>query len=157
MDPEKVLLSPNGVAGHRGLPTRAALGCSVPNLRTLMNIATFTSVIWVPTRRLRTIAKRIGSIFCWSKEHHVGLGVAIVERWVDSHSRTYDVTCYYDAGDWIDIFYVFDTPTTFDCPQRSHTLLLPHGYLDLHLQEVTAPIASFYWTARHPIHLVTTF
>jgi hypothetical protein len=76
----------------------------------------------------------------------IGLGIAIIERWIDSKSRTYDVTRYYDGGDWIDIFYVFQTKSTINRQQESKLYLLPHRFSDL--EKDNSPIEPFYWTDK---------
>ncbi|MBC7329787.1 hypothetical protein H5T88_05435 [bacterium] len=76
----------------------------------------------------------------------IGLGIAIIERWIDSKSKTYDVTRFYDGGDWIDIFYVFQTKSTLNRQQESKVYLLPHRFSDL--EKDKSPIQPFYWTAK---------
>lgn len=88
--------------------------------------------------------------FCWEKGP--GLGISIVERWREARSRTYDVTRYYDGGDWVDIFYVFQTKSTIAHPQTSRILLLPHGSHDL--EKGNAPILPFHWTERNPLAIL---
>ena len=80
-----------------------------------------------------------------------GLGVAVRERWRDSASRTYDVTRYYDAGDWIDLFYVFDCPTLIEREQTSTIYLVPHGPRDLLDESVTPPAQAVWEAFRTPV------
>jgi len=96
--------------------------------------------------------------FTWSKEYSAGLGVALLERWIDAHSTVYDVTRYYDASDSIDIFYDFRYPhepaqVKISRRQNTHILLLPHGFVDLSRSEAIAPVQPFYITYRNPLHL----
>ncbi|MGC9003775.1 MAG: hypothetical protein ACP5KZ_03610, partial [bacterium] len=83
--------------------------------------------------------------FLWD-EPPVGLGIAVLKRWIDSKSRTYDVTRYYDGGDWADIFYVFQTEAIIKRPQESVVLLMPHKFCDLEKED--APIMPIYLTER---------
>lgn len=92
--------------------------------------------------------------FRWDKPP-VGLGVGIIKRWIDCKSRTYDVTRFYDGGDWIDIFYVFQTTAIFTRPQESFVILLPHESCDL--EKGIAPILPFYWTERNGLKTIPIF
>jgi hypothetical protein len=83
--------------------------------------------------------------FSWGNPP-IGLGIAIIERWIDSKSRTYDVTRYYDGGDWVDIFYIFQTKALINRQQESKIFLFPHRFYDLEKDE--APILPFYWTEK---------
>ncbi|MGB9798276.1 MAG: hypothetical protein ACPLSK_06580 [bacterium] len=69
-----------------------------------------------------------------------------LKEWIDSKSRTYDVTRYYDGGDWADIFYVFQTEAIIKRPQESVVLLMPHKFCDLEKED--APIMPIYLTER---------
>lgn len=92
--------------------------------------------------------------FCWDKPA-IGLGIGIVKRWIDSKSRTYDVTRFYDAGDWVDVFYVFQTKTKINRPQLSFLLLLPHKSADF--EKETVPILPYYYTEKRPLKVVPSF
>ncbi|MBC7327330.1 hypothetical protein H5T87_04350 [bacterium] len=92
--------------------------------------------------------------FSWN-EPPLGLGVGIIERWKNSKSRTYDVTRYYDGGDWIDIFYIFQTNAKISSPQRSFVLLLPHRDCDLVNGE--SPILPYYWTEKNTLRKIIIF
>ncbi len=100
-------------------------------------------------------SRKVGWLdFCWDKPP-LGLGIGVVKRWIDSRSRTYDVTRFYDGGDWVDIFYVFQTSTQINRPQESFILLLPHKSCDL--EKGIAPILPFYLTERKGPKMVAIF
>lgn len=92
--------------------------------------------------------------FCWDGPD-IGLGIGIVRRWIDSKSRTYDVTRFYDAGDWVDVFYVFQTSTLISRSQRSFLIILPHKSIDL--EKDTVPIKQYYDAEKTPLKPVPLF
>ena len=78
-----------------------------------------------------------------------GLGVVVLERWRDAGSKAgYDVTRLYDAADWIEVPYLWNSPTKIAAEQRSRIVVLPHGYADLSKDDTTSP-AQALWDAWH--------
>lgn len=93
-------------------------------------------------------AKLAGWIdFSWAPSWHAGLGVVIAERWKAAASRSYDVTRLYDASDWLEVCYVWNTQTTVDQQQSSRLFLVPHTYVDM--QDTTVPPARAVWETVH--------
>lgn len=95
--------------------------------------------------------------FSWGKGLNAGLGIAVVKRWVDSKSSTYDVTRYYDAADRVDIYYVYGSQCTIQRPQESLVVLLPHAGRDLSQPDAIAPIQPVLWVYRNrpsPVHCI---
>ncbi len=82
-----------------------------------------------------------------------GLGVAIDYRWRDSESKTYDVTRLYDAGDWLEVLYLWGKEKTFSRAQRSCIYLIPHEPLDL-TDPAVLPPAMQLWRRLHREQLV---
>jgi hypothetical protein len=81
-----------------------------------------------------------------------GLGVAIERRWTAAHSEVgYDVTRYYDAGDWLQVLNLWGkTAVTVREPQTQVVYLIAHAPLDLRSPTVIAPAQSLWGTLRTP-------
>jgi len=87
--------------------------------------------------------------FCYGAEgFEGGFGVVVEYRWRDACARSYDVTRLHDAGDWIEVPYVWGQEATIGRPQKSCIHLVPHGRLDFTDGSVTAP-AQELWRQLH--------
>lgn len=84
-----------------------------------------------------------------------GLGVAIEYRWRDSDMKSYDVTRLYDAGDWLEVLYVWGKEAVFSRPQMSCVYLLPHKRMDF-TDAATTPPAKMLWNQLHEDQLKMT-
>lgn len=81
-----------------------------------------------------------------------GMGVVIDYRWVDSDTKSYDVTRLYDASDWLEVLYLWGVEKTFDRPQRSCVHLIPHRRMDF-TDEAVVPPAQALWEMLKAQHL----
>jgi len=69
-----------------------------------------------------------------------GLGVVIERRWEAAHSDVgYDVTRYYDGGDWLSVLNLWGKELSVSTPQTQIVYLLPHGPLALDQAAVVGP------------------
>ena len=66
----------------------------------------------------------------WSQEYNGGFGVAVKKRWPQTASFIYDLTRYYDAQDYLQIWQVTNVSTTLEKPETSELYLVPHNYRD---------------------------
>ncbi len=78
-----------------------------------------------------------------------GLGVVIQRRWEAAHSDVgYDVTRYYDGGDWLSVLNLWGQKLAVSTPQTQIVYLLPHGPLALDRAAVVSP-AQRLWNHLH--------
>lgn len=78
-----------------------------------------------------------------------GLGVAIARRWTMARSDVgYDVTRYYDAGDYLQVMNLWGKPFALAVPQTQVLYLVVHGPLDLKSATAIAP-AEQLWRSLH--------
>lgn len=79
-----------------------------------------------------------------------GLGVVIQRRWEAAHSDVgYDVTRYYDGGDWLSVLNLWGQKLVVSTPQTQIVYLLPHEPLALDQPAVVGP-AQRLWNHLHP-------
>jgi hypothetical protein len=79
-----------------------------------------------------------------------GLGVVIERRWEAAHSDVgYDVTRYYDGGDWISVLNLWGKGLTVKAPQTMILYLLPHGPMELDNPQVTPPAQALWENVHH--------
>ncbi len=86
--------------------------------------------------------------FSFREDLQAGMGVAIERRWEAARSKVYDVTRFYDASDYIQIFNLWRAEVTIAEPQTQIVYLLPHRYLDMTDESVTPP-AQTLWGNLH--------
>lgn len=82
--------------------------------------------------------------FSWPAEFQAGLGVTLARRWRDAATKSYDVTRYYDAADWIQVNYVWGVNTMIDRRQESLVYLVPHGFVDCSRPRVVPPAQALW-------------
>ena len=84
-----------------------------------------------------------------------GLGVAIGRRWSAAHSDvSYDVTRYYDGGDWIQVMNLWGKELSIGEPQSQILYLVPHAPVDLRDAGVTPPAQALWESVHHPATVV---
>ena len=87
--------------------------------------------------------------FAFDQDGGGGLGVAIERRWTAAHSDVgYDVTRYYDAGDWLQVLNLWGKTVTVNEPQTLVVYLIVHAPLDLRPPTVIAPAEKLWNNLR---------
>lgn len=66
----------------------------------------------------------------WPASDNAGLGVAVTKRWSQTAAVPYDLTRYYDAQDYLQVWHVTDVTTTLPGAETSELYLVPHQYQD---------------------------
>jgi hypothetical protein len=80
-----------------------------------------------------------------------GLGVVVERRWAAAHSDVgYDVTRYYDGGDWIQVLNLWGKELTVCEPQTQVVYLIVHDPIDLRSPAIVAPAEKLWRNLRAP-------